>query len=151
MNDAICSWASREMYGGRLRAHPSVASHTLADGLAAGGALSGGGGGGAREGSGGGGRGSRSAAAPAAAPASPAPPFPVLLLIDTAGCGMEETVDDEGGGGSKLNDGEARVVMAHVRKLIAAGVPSAAIGVITPYSAQVPQGGGRGGEALKGP
>ena len=34
-------------------------------------------------------------------------PIPVLLLIDTAGCGMEERVEEEGD--SKSNDGEAQV------------------------------------------
>ena len=34
-------------------------------------------------------------------------PMPVLLLIDTAGCGMEERVEEEGD--SKSNDGEAQV------------------------------------------
>ena len=33
--------------------------------------------------------------------------MPVLLLIDTAGCGMEERVEEEGD--SKSNDGEAQV------------------------------------------
>ncbi len=35
------------------------------------------------------------------------------------------------------NDGEARVVMEHVRRLMAAGVPASDIGIITPYNAQV--------------
>jgi DNA polymerase alpha-associated DNA helicase A len=35
------------------------------------------------------------------------------------------------------NDGEAKVVMEHVQRLMAAGVPASSIGVITPYNAQV--------------
>ena len=61
--------------------------------------------------------------------------FPVLLFIDTAGCDMEE-----GGGGaeeSRSNPGEAGTAMAHVHRLLAAGLPAAAIGLISPYSAQV--------------
>ncbi|KAL4427329.1 hypothetical protein ABPG77_003238 [Micractinium sp. CCAP 211/92] len=61
--------------------------------------------------------------------------LPVLLLIDTTGCDMEEQQEEEGD--SKWNDGEARVVMEHVRRLMAAGVPASDIGIITPYNAQV--------------
>eukprot|EP00887_Chlorella_sp_A99_P002446 scaffold10.g2446.t1 len=59
---------------------------------------------------------------------------PVLLLVDTAGCDMEEQEEEEGA--STWNEGEARVVMAHVRRLLDAGVPAREIGVITPYAAQ---------------
>jgi superfamily I DNA and/or RNA helicase len=60
--------------------------------------------------------------------------LPVLLLIDTAGCEMEER---GGSGESKSNEGEARAALSHAAALIAAGVPAGAIGVITPYAAQV--------------
>jgi len=59
---------------------------------------------------------------------------PTLILIDIDGCDMEEKQDEAD---SSLNDGEARVAMAHVRKLLDAGVQACHIGVITPYSAQV--------------
>ena len=59
----------------------------------------------------------------------------VLVLIDTAGCGMEE--EEEEGGESRANPGEARAALAHVRTLLDAGVRAADIGVITPYNAQV--------------
>lgn len=49
-------------------------------------------------------------------------------------CDMEEKQDEAD---SSLNDGEARVAMAHVHKLLDAGVQACHIGVITPYSAQV--------------
>ncbi|KAK9834338.1 hypothetical protein WJX81_008466 [Elliptochloris bilobata] len=59
----------------------------------------------------------------------------VLALIDTAGCGMEEAAEE--GSESRANPGEARAALAHVRRLLAAGVRPADIGVITPYNAQV--------------
>jgi ATP-dependent RNA/DNA helicase IGHMBP2 len=59
----------------------------------------------------------------------------VMLLIDTAGCGLEESVGDADG--SKSNEGEARIVVQHVEALLEAGLRPADIGVITPYNAQV--------------
>lgn len=58
-----------------------------------------------------------------------------FLLLDTAGCGLDESeaTDD----GSRANPGEAQVVARHVDNLLAAGVLPSAIGVITPYNAQV--------------
>ena len=63
---------------------------------------------------------------------------PVLVLIDSAGCDMEEAEPQDGETAeSKSNEGEARVALAHAARLVSAGVPAAAIGVISPYSAQV--------------
>lgn len=59
-----------------------------------------------------------------------------LLLLDTAGCDMEEAQEE--GIDSRLNDGEARVALAHAARLMELGVPAPRIGIITPYSAQVP-------------
>ncbi|ERN11784.1 DNA-binding protein SMUBP-2 isoform X1 [Amborella trichopoda] len=59
---------------------------------------------------------------------------PTLLLIDTAGCDMEEKKDEED---STLNEGEAAVALAHARRLIESGVHALDIGIITPYAAQV--------------
>jgi ATP-dependent RNA/DNA helicase IGHMBP2 len=59
----------------------------------------------------------------------------VLLLIDTAGCGLQE--DDRCEGGSHRNVREAELVVQHVETLITAGVLPSQIGVITPYSGQV--------------
>ena len=59
----------------------------------------------------------------------------MLLLIDTAGCGMEEAADADSD--SKRNQGEAAVALAHAHRLVAAGVRPQDIGVITPYNAQV--------------
>ena len=61
---------------------------------------------------------------------------PVLLLIDTAGCDMEERVEEDGE--SKENPGEAEVVVEVVRRLVYQHeVPVDEIGVITPYNGQV--------------
>ncbi|RQM11857.1 hypothetical protein B5M09_012315 [Aphanomyces astaci] len=66
-----------------------------------------------------------------------------LLLIDTAGCGLDEE-SDEGGGGvqtllgaSKSNPGEAQVVAQHVTALLATGLKPSEVAVITPYNGQV--------------
>uniref|UniRef100_K3X5G7 DNA helicase n=1 Tax=Globisporangium ultimum (strain ATCC 200006 / CBS 805.95 / DAOM BR144) TaxID=431595 RepID=K3X5G7_GLOUD len=70
-----------------------------------------------------------------------------LLLLDTAGCELEEDGDDDDGvpakGGSsvlklsKSNEGEARVVAKHVRALLETGLKQEEIAVITPYNKQV--------------
>ncbi|KAI6696742.1 hypothetical protein NL676_016861 [Syzygium grande] len=59
---------------------------------------------------------------------------PILLLIDIAGCDMEEKKDEEE---STLNEGEAEVAIAHAKRLVSSGVRASDIGVITPYAAQV--------------
>lgn len=58
-----------------------------------------------------------------------------LLLLDTAGCDMEEASDEVSD--SKRNQGEAQVALAHAQRLVALGVAPHDIGIITPYSAQV--------------
>jgi superfamily I DNA and/or RNA helicase len=84
--------------------------------------------------------------------------FGPLLFIDTAGCGCDEAAGDGGGGGggggadaSIRNDREAAAAWAHVRRLVAAGLRPADIGVISPYAAQVAalrdlRAGGAGGD-----
>ncbi|KAH9321153.1 hypothetical protein KI387_015792, partial [Taxus chinensis] len=90
MNDAIASWASKEMYGGLLQSSPSVASHLLADSPFV--------------------------------KASLITQCP-LLLLDTRmpygslSLGCEEHLDPEGTG-SFYNEGEADIVVQHVRSLI---------------------------------
>ncbi|XVE75645.1 hypothetical protein DITRI_Ditri12bG0109700 [Diplodiscus trichospermus] len=59
---------------------------------------------------------------------------PTLLLIDIAGCEMEERKDEEE---STLNEGEAEVSISHAKRLVQSGVPASDIGIITPYAAQV--------------
>lgn len=58
-----------------------------------------------------------------------------VLLIDSAGCDLEELVDATSE--SKSNIGEADVVVKHVLALLNAGVQQRDIAVITPYNAQV--------------
>ena len=62
--------------------------------------------------------------------------LPALVLIDTAGCGMEERVEEEGD--STGNPGEARVAFAVAARLVFSGsVKPTELGIIAPYSAQV--------------
>lgn len=58
-----------------------------------------------------------------------------LLLIDTAGCDLEET--EPGASDSRANEGEVELVRRHVEGLLAAGVRAEDVAVITPYNAQV--------------
>ena len=67
MHDAIMAWSSHALYGGRLTAHGSVAAHTVRELPGVDGAPAG---------------------ALAAGP---------LVLVDTAGCDMEESLEAEGG------------------------------------------------------
>jgi len=57
-----------------------------------------------------------------------------LLLIDTAGCDIEEETTPSG---SKRNLGEARIVEQHVKQLLDAGLEESDIAIITPYNGQV--------------
>ncbi|CAM6098544.1 unnamed protein product [Calypogeia fissa] len=59
---------------------------------------------------------------------------PTLILIDTAGCDMDETKDEAD---STSNEGEAKVALAHAKRLLQSGVKACDIGIIAPYNAQV--------------
>jgi superfamily I DNA and/or RNA helicase len=59
---------------------------------------------------------------------------PPLLFIDSAGKGWDEAAPE--GSESLENPGEAGVVVARARALLAAGLPPSEIAVITPYRAQ---------------
>lgn len=100
MHEQIMRFPSREMYGGELRAHPSVAARTLADVL--------------RDGAG-----------------VDAPP---VLFLDTAGKGFDESKAP--GTESLRNEGEAELVVARARELLAAGLDPRELAIITPYRAQ---------------
>ena len=100
MNTRIMEFPSREMYGGELRAHPSVADRTLAQVLTPGAEVD-------------------------------APP---VLFLDTAGKGFEEQVEETSR--SLYNPGEADLIVARVKALVAAGLSARELAVITPYSAQ---------------
>ncbi|XP_017547494.2 DNA-binding protein SMUBP-2 [Pygocentrus nattereri] len=58
-----------------------------------------------------------------------------LLLIDTAGCGLNEMEDTDEQ--SKGNQGEVDIVALHVKALAEAGVQAKDIAVIAPYNLQV--------------
>lgn len=60
---------------------------------------------------------------------------PTLVLVDTAGCFMEELTTKDGI--SKCNPGEASVVASHINHLVEAGVRVEDIAVVTPYNLQV--------------
>ncbi|HLL06195.1 MAG TPA: AAA domain-containing protein [Myxococcaceae bacterium] len=100
MNTRIMEFPSREMYGGALRAHPSVADRTLAQVLTPGAEVD-------------------------------APP---VLFLDTAGKGFDEQVEETSQ--SLYNPGEADLIVARVKALLAAGLAARELAVITPYSAQ---------------
>ncbi|KAL2651637.1 hypothetical protein R1flu_019765 [Riccia fluitans] len=59
---------------------------------------------------------------------------PTLILIDTAGCDLDEVKDEAD---STMNEGEAKVAIAHARRLLESGIKAGDIGIITPYNAQV--------------
>lgn len=66
------------------------------------------------------------------APEGLAPPF---VFLDTAGTGLGDAL--AAGTESHENPGEADLLLAHLRALLAAGVAPEQIAVITPYAAQV--------------
>lgn len=131
MHRLISDWSSQELYGGSLRPDESVAEHTLTDLIAE-----------RRSGGGerGGGEGENDGENEDADDDDVLAP---LLLLDTSGCGCDEV---KGGGGisqdifssdSTSNPREAAVAMAHVQRLLKAGVKGGDCGVIAPYAAQV--------------
>jgi superfamily I DNA and/or RNA helicase len=71
---------------------------------------------------------------PGVSPRDPWTSEPVLFF-DTSGAGFQE--ERLAGSASVRNEGESELAARIVRELIAAGLPPAAIGVISPYSAQV--------------
>lgn len=58
-----------------------------------------------------------------------------LCFVDTAGCGHEETSEQDEA--SRHNPGEADLVVRIVQELLEAGVAAHDVAVITPYNAQV--------------
>lgn len=107
MHSDIATWASAAMYHGQLETHESVESRTLSQ-------------------------------LPHVIQESACNVQEIgesrLLLIDTAGCGMYETVN---AAGSRYNDSEAQIVGQHVQALLAMGVKQEEIAVISPYNGQV--------------
>ncbi|KAK2977243.1 hypothetical protein RJ640_028448 [Escallonia rubra] len=109
MNDAIASWASKEMYGGSLTSSSTVASHLLVD---------------------------SPFVKPTWIAQCPLLLLDTRMPYGSLSVGCEEHLDPAGTG-SFYNEGEADVVVQHVFSLIYAGVSPSAIAVQSPYVAQV--------------
>ena len=61
---------------------------------------------------------------------------PILLMVDTSGCGLTESAESERRTGSLRNIGEADIAATHAAALVGDGVRQDDIGVITTYKAQ---------------
>ncbi|KAJ0835867.1 putative hydrolase [Helianthus annuus] len=109
MNDAISSWASKEMYGGLLKSSEKVSSHLLVD---------------------------SPFVQPTWITQCPLLLLDTRKPYGSLSPGCEEQLD-LAGTGSFYNEGEADIVVQHVLSLIYAGVSPAAIAVQSPYVAQV--------------
>ncbi|KAJ3672174.1 hypothetical protein LUZ60_006895 [Juncus effusus] len=109
MNDAIASWASKEMYDGLLKSSPSVSSHLLID---------------------------SPFVMPTKITQSPLILLDTRMPYGSLYVGCEEQMDPAGTG-SFYNDGEAEIVVEHVFNLLYSGVSPTAIAVQSPYIAQV--------------
>jgi hypothetical protein len=117
MHESIANWASQALYGGELKTHASVKSRTLAELTGKIAKVMG------AEGEGEDDEDEFDCVAETA-----------LLLVDTAGCAMFESVNPAG---SRFNEGEAQLVAKHVRTLLSLGVRQEQIAIITPYNGQV--------------
>ncbi|KAH7571551.1 hypothetical protein ACOSQ2_014396 [Xanthoceras sorbifolium] len=109
MNDAIASWASKEMYGGSLISSPTVAAHLLVD---------------------------SPFVKPTWITQCPLLLLDTRMPYGSLSVGCEEHLDPAGTG-SFYNEGEAEIVVQHVFSLLYAGVCPTAIAVQSPYVAQV--------------
>ncbi|KAK8947012.1 hypothetical protein KSP39_PZI006588 [Platanthera zijinensis] len=109
MNEAICSWASKEMYGGNLHSSATVASHLLVD---------------------------SPFVKVTWITQCPLLLLDTRMPYGSLYAGCEEHLD-LAGTGSFYNDGEADIVVHHVLNLIYSGVSPNAIAVQSPYIAQV--------------
>ncbi|KAG5222678.1 DNA-binding protein [Salix suchowensis] len=109
MNDAISSWASKEMYSGLLKSSSTVASHLLVD---------------------------SPFVKPTWITQCPLLLLDTRMPYGSLSVGCEEHLDPAGTG-SFYNEGEADIVVQHVFSLIFSGVRPTAIAVQSPYVAQV--------------
>lgn len=111
MNEMIANWASQAMYDGKLTTHEGVRQRLISDLVEY-----------------------RDDAEQQEdidiAMITETP----LLLIDTAGCELHESVN---AAGSKFNTGEANLVAQHVRSILRLGVQQSQLAVISPYNGQV--------------
>ncbi|KAL3637883.1 hypothetical protein CASFOL_018331 [Castilleja foliolosa] len=109
MNDAIASWASKEMYNGLLESSTSVVSHLLSD---------------------------SPLIRTTWITQCPLLLLDTRMPYGSLSIGCEEQLDPAGTG-SFYNEGEADIVVQHIFELIYAGVSPASIVVQSPYVAQV--------------
>ncbi|CAK9171537.1 unnamed protein product [Ilex paraguariensis] len=109
MNDAIASWASKEMYGGTLKSSLTVSSHLLVD---------------------------SPFVKRTWITLCPLLLLDTRMPYGSLSVGCEEHLDPAGTG-SFYNEGEADIVVQHIFSLIYAGVSPTAIAVQSPYVAQV--------------
>ncbi|KAF5177728.1 Dna polymerase alpha-associated dna helicase a [Thalictrum thalictroides] len=109
MNDAIASWASKEMYNGLLQSSPTVSSHLLVD---------------------------SPFVKPTWITQCPLLLLDTRMPYGSLSVGCEEHLDPAGSG-SFYNEGEADIVVEQVFSLICAGVSPTAVAVQSPYVAQV--------------
>ncbi|KAB5529686.1 hypothetical protein DKX38_019767 [Salix brachista] len=109
MNDAISSWASKEMYSGLLKSSSTVTSHLLVD---------------------------SPFVKPTWITQCPLLLLDTRMPYGSLSVGCEEHLDPAGTG-SFYNEGEADIVVQHVFSLIFSGVRPTAIAVQSPYVAQV--------------
>lgn len=108
MHDKICEFPSKTLYQSKLKSHDSVAAHLLKD----------------------------LPNANTDADDDEVLQHPVVFF-DTSGCEYFEKLDGDSDEGSRCNENEGTIVKNWVEKLIAAGIQSNQIAIITPYQAQV--------------
>uniref|UniRef100_A0A7N2LPU6 AAA+ ATPase domain-containing protein n=1 Tax=Quercus lobata TaxID=97700 RepID=A0A7N2LPU6_QUELO len=109
MNDAIASWASKEMYGGSLKSSSTIFSHLLVD---------------------------SPFFMPTWITQCPQLLLDTRMPYGSLSVRCKEHLDPAGTG-SFYNEGEADIVVQHVFSLIYAGVSPVAIAIQSPYVAQV--------------
>ncbi|KAA1474386.1 P-loop containing nucleoside triphosphate hydrolase protein [Dentipellis sp. KUC8613] len=110
MHEQIAEFPSKTLYGSKLTAHPSVASHLLRD--------------------------LPNNKADSEEDEKETLGTPVVFF-DTAGCEYFERLDGDNDEGSRCNENEATVVKNWTDSLIAHGVLPSQIAIISPYQAQV--------------
>ncbi|KAL6506041.1 hypothetical protein OROHE_022760 [Orobanche hederae] len=118
MHELIMNWSSEELYHGKIKAHATIAAHTLYE------------------------------LEDVKKSSSTEPTLLLIDIAGdhykkyleawdnykNPDCDMEEKKDEED---STLNEGEASVAIAHARRLVESGVQAGNIGIIAPYAAQV--------------
>lgn len=114
MHELISAWISGRLYESRLRAHESVARHTLAE----------------LEGV----RNDENTSAPLVLVDTEGCEMRESVVVAQADDKSGEPADEES---SKANEGEANIVCRHVNELVEAGLKPESIGVITPYNLQM--------------